>query len=182
MGLGRLRLSLLAVAAASAAIAYQEPRWTIYRIKKAELAFCMPVKPTGAPAQLNGQQSFFYTCDSPEGRFVAGYTPIPPTFQQTMKRGIAADPGSSGIMHLLDSTVAAFAKGGNAKVSGMSFGMDHELPAEFATLKNDHTTLKMRVYLCSKRLYIFVASTDRDSASRFFSSIQIPGEIKKWRG
>ena len=176
---GRLFLSFLTAIAAVGASGNQEQRWTIFHIKKAELAFAMPEKPTGQMSPLNGQQSYFYTCDAHQGRFVAGYTPIAPTFQETMRRGIATDPSSTGIMHLLDSTVAAFAKGGQAKVAGISFGMDHDLPAEFATLKNEHTTLKMRVYVCSKRLYIFVASTDADSATRFFESIDIPGEIKK---
>jgi hypothetical protein len=179
MGNGRTRLTLLVAALVATATGFQEPKWTIFRIKNAELAFSMPDKPTGSSSLLNNQQSYFYTCDAPQGRFVAGYTPIAPTFQETMKRGIATDPSSPGIMHLLDSTVASFAKGGQAKVAGMSFGMDHELPAEFATLKNDHTTLKMRVYLCSKRLYIFCAATDATSASRFFESIEIPGEIHK---
>ncbi len=156
-----------------------DPGWQIYDVKKAELAFQMPRKPVGSEAELNGQRSFFYTCDAPQGRFVAGYTPIAASFQASMKRGIAADPGSTGIMQLLDSTIAAFAKGGKAKVSGINFGMDHGLPADFATLKNDKVTLKVRVYVCSRRLYIFVAGAGADSSKRFFSSIKIPTEIKK---
>jgi hypothetical protein len=156
-----------------------DPKWQVFDVRKAELSFSMPATPVGSQADLNGQRSFFYTCDAPQGRFVAGYTPIAASFQQTMKRGIAADPGSTGIMRLLDSTIASFAQGGKAKISGVNFGMDHGLPAEFATLKNAHATLKVRVYLCSKRLYIFVAGTDSDSASRFFDSIKIPAEIKK---
>jgi hypothetical protein len=151
-------------------------RWTPIHIKSAELHIEMPKTPVPSSTDLNFQKSYFYTCDAPQGRFVVGFTPIPPEQQSMMHRGIAADPGSKGILTLLSSTVAAFAKGGKARVYGENVGIDKGLPAEFATLKNGSVTLKMRVYLSSRRLYVFVAASDPDSADRFFNSARMPSE------
>ncbi|HWD37935.1 MAG TPA: hypothetical protein VG944_03750 [Fimbriimonas sp.] len=166
-----LFVSLAGVAFAS------DADWHSYKINAAEVTFLAPSKPSVQQATLNGAPSTLYTSDSPAGRFVVGYTPFPASSQPAMKKILTSDPGSPGIKHLIESTVAAFAKAGKAKIGHAEFGLDKGLPTEFATLSNSRVTLNLRVYVSSKRVYVFVAAGDDEAVSKFFQSIKVPSEV-----
>gem|GEM_PF-4691582 len=151
--------------------------WKSASFKPADCTWQVPSQPTPSKSVINGQQSLFYTSDSAEGRFVVGFTPFAPQIEPQMRRMILSKPGGDGIKHLLDATVAAFAKGGGAKVLSTKYGLDRGLPAEFAVLKNQQTLLNMRVYIHPRRVYMFIAGAGDDKALKFFDSVQIPGVI-----
>ena len=166
-------LLILAVALAWAA----DSVWKPVSIRGGECQCLVPTQPVPSKSVINGQQSMFYTSDAEQGRFVIGLTPLPSQIEPTMRRMILAKPGGDGIKHLLEATVSAFAKGGNAKVVATTFGVDRGLPAEFAVLKNASLLLNMRVYLNPKRVYMFIAASDDDNSLKFFNSVKIPGVL-----
>jgi hypothetical protein len=176
------RASSLAIALSVAVSALAGPNgtkdiWPSFGLKSAEMHLQMPSKPVPSITDMNSQKCYVYTCDSLEGRFVAAYTPIPEGEQGMILREITSDPGSKGIRAVMSATVASFAKGGKAKIVEENAGVDKGLPADFATLKHGDITLRMRVYFCSKRLYVFAAASDQEDSARFFESIKIPAEL-----
>jgi hypothetical protein len=151
--------------------------WKPATIKGGDCQFLSPAQPVVSKSIVNGQQSLFYTADSDVGRFVVGLTPFAPQIEPAMRRMILSQPGGQGIKHLLEATVSAFAKGGNAKVAATTFGVDRGLPAEFAVLKNSNLLLNMRVYVHPRRVYMFIASADDDNSLKFFNSVKIPSVL-----
>jgi hypothetical protein len=152
--------------------------WPGFKVDPVEMAFRMPSKPEMRNVLFMNAQTVFYTCDSQDGRFIAGYTKFPAELEATMRKQIQNNPSAPSIRSLLASTVAAFAKGGKATIVQPQFGIDKGLPTEFAMLNNGKINLRVRVYMGAKATYMFVSSGDIAASEHYFSTVKLPEEIK----
>ncbi len=144
------------------------------------MAFKMPAKPEMKQSMFKNAPTTFYTNNSVDGLFVAGFIKFPDAIQPTMQKQIRTDPGSAALHGLLTATVAEFAKGGKAKIVDPQFGLDQGLPVEFATLSTPKASMRIRVYIGAKATYVFMVRASDEKTGRYFDSIVLPPEVGKY--